>query len=110
EKGKTFEDYTSLSNLSSLSGRFIGFAIADYDRDGRVDIYLYRAGQPDGKDSWLDGKTGKQEGNVLLRNLGNWQFEDVTEASGTAGGNPSTFSAPRPDANNNGWSCRLLPS
>lgn len=45
-----------------------GVAAGDFDGDGRCDLYFCN----------LDGT------NALYRNLGNWQFEDVTLASGTA--------------------------
>src|SRR5262249_16487133 len=42
--------------------------------------------------------------------MGNWQFEDVTAASGTAGGDRSTFSAVWLDANNDGWPDLYVPN
>jgi hypothetical protein len=47
-------------------------AVADYDRDGRPDVYLSRLGRP----------------NSLYRNLGDGTFADVTEAAGVAGPTP----------------------
>ena len=52
------------------------------------------------KGGWIDGKVGDDDRNQLLRNKGNWQFEDVTEATGTDGGLRSTFSSVWFDANN----------
>ena len=56
-----------------------GVAIFDYDGDGRPDIYL------------LNGSTiaamqdkEKPPRAALYRNLGNWQFEDVTNKAGVA--------------------------
>ena len=46
-----------------------GVALADYDGDGLIDIYL----------------TGSDVANKLYRNLGNLKFEDVTEAAGVDG-------------------------
>src|SRR6185369_2082300 len=43
-----------------------GVAIADYDNDGRPDLFV----------------TSKTEGCRLFRNLGNWKFADVTEKAG----------------------------
>src|SRR6185369_3058722 len=46
-----------------------GIAIADYDNDGRPDLFV----------------TSKTEGCRLFRNLGNWKFADVTEKAGLGG-------------------------
>ena len=45
-----------------------GLALGDIDNDGFCDIYFCR----------LDGP------NVLYRNMGNWQFEDITQEAGVA--------------------------
>jgi hypothetical protein len=101
EEGKQFVDYTYRTNLH-LPRDAGGISLADYDRDGLVDIYVTRSGK-DKRDSWLGGKSGDTRGNQLWRNKGNWRFEDVTEASGTAGGLRSTFTAVWLDADNDGW-------
>ncbi|HEU5080060.1 MAG TPA: VCBS repeat-containing protein [Opitutaceae bacterium] len=46
-----------------------GVAIGDYDGDGRPDIFI----------------VNKTESCRLFRNLGDWKFEDVTEAAGLGG-------------------------
>jgi len=51
-----------------------GGAWIDYDRDGRIDIYLVNGNDPSSK--------GPQPHNYLLRNRGDGTFEDVTEAAG----------------------------
>ena len=61
-----------VGNKNLLNGS--GVALGDYDGDGLCDVYLCR----------LDGD------NALYRNLGGWQFEDVTAASGI--GCPKQFS------------------
>ncbi len=100
EQGKRFVEVTGGS--LRLPPDCTGIVVADYDRDGRIDLYVTRPGK--GKaDSWLDGKSGNKRGNVLYRNKGNWQFEDVTEATGTDGGRRSTFSAAWLDVNDDGW-------
>jgi hypothetical protein len=53
--------------------------------------------------SWVNGEGGVKVTNRLWRNLGNWQFADVTASSNASGGNRSTFSAVWLDANEDGW-------
>jgi hypothetical protein len=101
ENGQRFVDYTRRTNLR-LPRDAAGIAIADFDRDGRLDLYVTRPGK-DKADSWLEGKSGDPRGNQLWRNLGNWQFEDVTASSGTDGGQRSAGTAVWLDANNDGW-------
>jgi hypothetical protein len=101
EAGKRFTDYTQRCNLR-LPRDVTAMVVADYDRDGKLDLYVTRKGRLRGR-SWLDGKSGDRRGNYLFRNKGNWQFEDVTRASGTGGGHRSTFTAAWLDVNNDGW-------
>jgi hypothetical protein len=110
EQGKRFRDYTSRCNLR-LPITLGGLAVADYDRDGKMDVYAFQPGK--GKaSSWLDGKSGHTEGggNQLWRNKGDWQFEEVTAQSGTDGGDRSTFTALWLDANNDGWPDLFVPN
>ncbi|HEV3115758.1 MAG TPA: VCBS repeat-containing protein [Gemmataceae bacterium] len=100
EEGRRFVDYTKRTNLEFRKG-VSGIAVADYDRDGRLDIYVSYGAIPDGS-SWLDGKSAGG-GNQLFRNQGNWRFEDVTARAGAGGGRRSTFTAVWLDANNDGW-------
>ena len=101
--GKSFTRAGTL-NLSDV--RLLhGFAIADYDRDGLLDIYVTRLA-PDpleggGTASWIDDRSGP--GNTLLRNLGNWQFEDVTATTGSSAGNVSCLAATWLDVNGDMW-------
>ena len=99
--GRRFVEVTGRTNLR-LPAYVTGIALADFDRDGRIDLYATRSGKGK-KDSWIEGKSGNADGNHLYRNLGNWQFEDVTASSGVGGGNRSTFSAVWFDADNDGW-------
>jgi hypothetical protein len=101
EAGQRFVDYTDRCNLN-LPADTGTILAADYDRDGKLDLYVTRRGRQRGT-SWLDGRSGDPRGNYLFRNRGNWQFEDVTLASGTMGGQRSTFTAAWLDANNDGW-------
>ncbi len=101
EGGRRFADYTARCALL-LPPDAGALVVADYDRDGRLDLYVTRNGQR-GKNSWLDGKSGDPKGNYLFRNRGGWRFEDVTRASGAAGGQRSTFTAAWLDADDDGW-------
>jgi hypothetical protein len=108
EEGKRFVNVTARSNLR-LPRYNTGIAVADFDRDGKMDLYITRSGH--GKaSSWLSGKSGLTTGNQLWRNKGNWQFEDVTAKSGTDGDNRSTFTAVWLDANNDGWPDLFVPN
>jgi hypothetical protein len=110
EQGKRFRDVTSRSNLR-LPTSLGGIAVADYDCDGRMDLYFFQPGK--GKaSSWLDGKSGHTAGggNQLWRNKGDWQFEDVTASSGSDGGDRSTFTALWLDANNDGKPDLFVPN
>lgn len=98
----TFTDVTEQSNLPLLPAT--GYSLADFDRDGRVDLYVthsdaYRPGQTHREAvSWIDDGLGID--NVLWRNLGDWQFEDVTESVAAGAGGSSSFASVWLDANN----------
>jgi enediyne biosynthesis protein E4 len=71
----TFTDVTRGSGLDvELYG--LGVAAADYDNDGKVDVYLTALG-----------------GNKLFRNLGGGKFQDVTARAGVQDGGFSTSAA-----------------
>ena len=75
EPNGTFKDVTSSAGLARR-GWGMGVAVADFDNDGRLDLYVTGYG-----------------GNVLYRNLGSCKFEDVTEKAGVRGGGFSTGAA-----------------
>jgi hypothetical protein len=104
DEGKRFLDFSSLGNLSELlPADGSGIIVADYDRDGMMDLYVTRSAKKKA-DSWLTGTSGDPNHvNLLLRNKGGYRFENVTKKSGTGGGNRSTFSAVWLDVNNDGW-------
>ncbi len=75
EPDGTFRDVTKEAGLTRL-GWGMGVAVADYDNDGKLDLFV----------------TG-YNGNVLYHNLGNCKFEDVTEKAGVRSGGFSTGAA-----------------
>ena len=99
--GQKFEDQGKQAFLP-IPDDAGNLVVGDYDRDGRLDIYIARSALP-GSNSWLDDHSNDRKGNILLRNTGDWKFEDVTARTGTRGGARSTFTAAWLDANNDGW-------
>jgi hypothetical protein len=80
----------------------VSLVVADFDKDGRLDVYATRTAPM--RKSWLDGfAEADKAGNRLLRNVGNWKFQDVTAAANASGGPRSCFTAAWLDANNDGW-------
>jgi hypothetical protein len=107
-QGKQFQDYTYRTNLR-LPHSPTGVALADFDRDGKVDLYVTETAA--GKaDSWLDGRATSHPGNQLWRNLGNWRFEEVAAASNAQGGGRSVFAAVWCDVNDDGWPDLYIPN
>ena len=70
-----FTDITDKAGLTR-KGWGMGVAVADYDNDGNLDLFVTGYG-----------------GNALYRNKGNCTFEDVTDKAGVRGGGFSTGAA-----------------
>ncbi|MCA8960644.1 MAG: CRTAC1 family protein [Planctomycetes bacterium] len=64
--GGKFEDVSARAGLGSYPGKSLGVVCADFDDDGRVDIYVANDGVA----------------NQLLLNRGSWSFEDATLIAG----------------------------
>jgi hypothetical protein len=69
------EEAGKVSILETLGG---GVAVFDYDRDGRLDVFVTGGGYFEGPDP------GELKGHPckLYRNLGSWKFEDVSTRVG----------------------------
>lgn len=77
-------DEKTAENQIRLNGS--GVACGDVDGDGRSDVYL----------------CGLENGNRLYRNLGQWKFEDITEAAGVACADQYSSGAALADVNGDG--------
>jgi hypothetical protein len=62
----TFEDVTAKAGVGLGDRICVGATFADYDNDGRLDLYV----------------TSTRGGNVLFRNMGDGKFKDVTKEAG----------------------------
>jgi Flp pilus assembly protein TadD/peroxiredoxin len=89
-------------------GSFTHAAIADYDRDGRLDVYFCLYTYYQGLDQYrypvpyFDARNGPP--NYLFHNSGNWRFEDHTEAAKLNVENDRySFACSWGDANGDGW-------
>ena len=71
----TFEDWTERAGLMGQLGGF-NCIQADYDNDGRIDIFILRG-------AWQDMLYGRQRNSLLRQEEGN-RFRDVTEEAGLA--------------------------
>lgn len=89
-------------------GSFTGMAAADFDRDGRVDLYLctYQFFRNEGEYRFPVPFHDAQNGpaNFLFRNTGDGSFEDVTESVGlNHNNNRYSFAPAWCDYNRDGW-------
>ncbi len=85
--GGNFVEHTSTSGLPTLIQQE-GFAAADYDGDGFLDLYITQA---------------NNRPNYLMKNNGNFTFTDVTLQSGTSNGQQISTGPTWGDYNNDGW-------
>ncbi len=84
----TFTDVTAGSGFRPVGFLRCGAALADYDRDGLVDVYVTNWGMEMGT-----GTANFPGSNRLYRNLGNFKFQDVTLAAGLGTLARDSFSA-----------------
>lgn len=84
-------------NKYQIEPMIAGVAAFDFDNDGLLDIYVANGAEiPSLK------KVGPEFHNRLLRNLGDFRFEDVTTEAGVAGAGYSMGVAAA-DYDNDGW-------
>ncbi len=103
----SFQDISARTNLP-LTDRGQNYSIVDYDLDGRMDLYVAGGfGAVKGARSWISNRSGVD--NVLFRNLGNWQFENVTEQTRTGGDLRTCFASVWLDADGDGDPDLALP-
>ncbi|MDN5211368.1 FG-GAP-like repeat-containing protein [Fulvivirgaceae bacterium BMA12] len=85
----TFENVTDIAGVAGPEERYSSSILWwDYDNDGDLDLYV---------SSWEGG------GNGLYRNDGGHNFADVSEASGLANIDGSTWTSIPLDVNKDGW-------
>lgn len=87
----TFEDVSDKSGIGAHRGRGMGIAVADYDRDGKMDVFVTNDNLP----------------NFLFHNKGNGKFEEVALLAGAAlrdNGQPiASMGTDFRDYDNDGW-------
>jgi hypothetical protein len=87
--------------LDSAGG---GAAFLDYDRDGKLDVYLVNGWRVEGSRVVERGK------NALYRNRGDGSFEDVTDAAGVGGEGQWAQGVAVADYDADGWPDILVTS
>ncbi|MHC4548700.1 MAG: CRTAC1 family protein [Planctomycetota bacterium] len=94
----SFTDVTASSGFRPVGHLRCGAALADYDRDGLLDVYVTNWG--------MGGPAQANEfpgSNRLYRNLGGLVFEDVTAAAGLDGLARDSFTAIFSDFDDDGF-------
>jgi enediyne biosynthesis protein E4 len=81
-----FKEVAEEAGLAMTAADATGVCVGDIDNDGWTDVYVLVTGGP----------------NRLFRNLGNGQFLDITNLSGTGAGNHRPTSCAFGDVNNDG--------
>lgn len=79
------KDFNIIEYLYFYNGGGVG--IADFNNDGRQDVYF----------------VANQQSNRMYINAGDWNFKDVTASSGTGGSGNWKTGVTLADVNNDGW-------
>ena len=112
----TFKDETKKSGLGEMNGFWEGAAWSDYDRDGKLDLYVcgyVKYSQSDknprarrdnnDEPPDINPLSFPPERNLLYHNNGNGTFKEVAYAAGVADPGGKSLSATWSDFNNDGW-------
>ncbi len=100
-EGRKFQVLTPGQDTSLRLEKCTAYSVVDFDGDGHLDLYAVGLPQPMARHvGWLGDNDIDR--NQLWRNRGDWQFEDVTDASGSKGNGAWTFAAVWFDANQDG--------
>jgi tetratricopeptide (TPR) repeat protein len=75
--GGKFIDVSKQAGIVDTDGRGLGVAAADFDGDGKIDLYV----------------ANDLTANYLWKNLGNWKFEEAGQSAGVAGNASGGFQA-----------------
>ena len=86
-------DVSSVCGIAQDDRRSFGPAFGDFNRDGLIDLFVSTYGYD----------VDVPQGNELYRNLGDGQFEEVTDALGMGGSNLQSFQAQWVDIDRDGW-------
>ena len=83
EGGNFFIDTTITAGIAEHTHRYLGWGIGffDYDNDGYKDIFVANGHTMDNIAA-VDRSTTTPQQNLLFRNLGNGEFEDITAEMG----------------------------
>ena len=107
----TFEDVTSAAGIH-VDGWSASAVFFDYDRDGFLDLYVSRYLVYDPKKRCVDGvgrpdycgpKDFPKLPDVLLRNMGDGRFRDVSDEAGIASIQAPGLGVVCEDLNDDGW-------
>lgn len=81
-----YKDVAIEAGVAAIEQDSMAACFGDIDNDGDIDLYV----------------TGASEGNRLFANLGNGQFTDITDLSGTSDGEKNSLGCSFADVNSDG--------